>query len=162
RDEIPKSPRHPCTLRDLARWEHAVVRAARPGVLLSERPMSDQAFDDADDLPDAASDADLAATVASLVRADLGGDQPGAVLRSFSAAGGPARVRFARAWNDAMDVDGLGDWIAGDGARRPQAEALAPRLTPPDPAAEENQSVLAQIGCFSSWEAYTYSLIVVP
>jgi hypothetical protein len=124
--------------------------------------MSDQAFDDADALPDTASDADLASTVASLVRADLGGDQRGAVLRAFSAAAPPARIRFARAWNDAMDLDGLGDWIASDGARRSQAEALAPRLTPPDPAATDNEAVLAQVAGFSSWEAHAYPLLVVP
>jgi hypothetical protein len=124
--------------------------------------MSDQAFDDVDDLPDPASDAELAATVASLVRADLGGDQTGAVLRAFSAAGARARVRFAYAWTDAMDLDALGDWIAGDAGRRSRAEGLAPQLTPPDPAAAENQAVLAEMAGFSDWEAHPYPLIVVP
>jgi len=67
------------------------------------------AFDDADALSaPAVTDADRAATVAGLIRADLAGDTPDAVVRAYEGAPAAERAAFLHAWNDAMDVDGLG------------------------------------------------------
>jgi hypothetical protein len=124
------------------------------------------AFDDAAELepsPDEVSDADLAATVASLVRSDVAGVAPGAVERAVDAASsGAARLRFAFAWNDAMDLDGLGDWIAADAARRARGDALAVRVAPPDPSPAENACALAAIGAFTAGQGHAYPLIIVP
>src|SRR5579871_4348390 len=111
--------------------------------------MTSSAFDDADELSDGAPGPDLAATIASMVRADLSGDTPGAVLRSFTASGPTERIAFATAWNDAMNVGGLGDWIDADASLRSAACAIAVQLTPPDPDPDENAAMLAELSCFS-------------
>ena len=108
------------------------------------------------------SDEELAGTVGSLVRADLTGGQAGGVLRAFEAAGPSDRVRLAYAWNDAMGLDGLGDWIAADDGRRRAAAAIAPRLTPPDPTPGDDDAALAALRAFTGWSGFAYPLLVVP
>jgi hypothetical protein len=127
--------------------------------------MDEGPFDDGDALGAIAevSDAELAATVASLVRADLTDAQPGGVMRAFDAAAPSDRVRLAYAWNDAMAEDGLGDWIAADAGRRRAAAAIAPRLTPPDPGDDDAAlAALATFAAFTDWSSFAFPLLVVP
>jgi hypothetical protein len=121
------------------------------------------AFDDADALgTPAVTDADRAATIASLVRADLTGDTPGAVLRAFEGAPAAERAGFPWAWNDAMDVDGLGDWIDADPDRRTRACELAQHLAPEDPSPCENEAALAAVRAFTAWAGAAAAILVVP
>ncbi|APR76265.1 Hypothetical protein A7982_01612 [Minicystis rosea] len=126
-----------------------------------ERP----AFDDGDELRPASSDvsdAELAATVASLVRADLTGASVGAVMRSFEAGSAEEQRRFAFAWGDAMRIDGLGDWIAAEDERRARAETMAQQIAPFDPGPGESAVALDALAAFSTWSAHAYPLIIVP
>jgi hypothetical protein len=125
--------------------------------------MDEPAFDDADDLHDGSvTPEELAATVETLVRSDLTDSAPGAVLRAFEQGDAEARVGFAMAWNDAMDLNGLGDWIAEDPARQARAEEIAQRLTPPDPPEAACDEALARLRSFTAWHDYQYEMIVVP
>jgi hypothetical protein len=127
--------------------------------------MGDQAFDDADDLHPAGGEvapAELAATLAALIRADLGGVDPGAVERAFGAAGDAERRSLALAWGDALAVDALGDWIAADADRRAGAEGLALALAPPDPGMDEGAAALAALRAFGDWGRFPHPVLVVP
>ena len=106
--------------------------------------------------------AERAATVASLVRADLTGDTPGAVLRAFQSAPPSERSDLLFAWNDAMDVDGLGDWIDADAGRRARAQDLVRELAPPDPSPRENEAALAAARAYTSWDASPAAVVVIP
>lgn len=125
--------------------------------------MGDSAFDDAASLgDDSVTPVELATTVEALVRSDLSGVQPGAVLRSFEEGDADARVAFALAWNDAMDLNGLAEWIAEDAARQARAEDLAQRLTPPDPPEAACDEALARLRAFTEWRDYKYEMLIVP
>lgn len=126
--------------------------------------MSDEpAFFDADDLPDAAEALDLAATIGALIRADLVGDDPGAVLRALAAATTPAkREQLALAWTDAMGTGALRAWIDDDRSLRARAEELVMRVAPPDPGARESAIALALARDFGAWDEHAFAAIVVP
>ena len=121
------------------------------------------AFDDAASLgTPAVTGAARAATLAALVRADLAGDTPGAVERAFEAASGGERAAFAYVWNDAMDVDGLGDFIDADPDHRQRAEQLALLIAPPDPSPQENEPAVAAARAFTAWDGAAAAVLVVP
>ena len=127
--------------------------------------MGDQAFDDAGALQPGegeVSATELAATLAALIRADLEGDDPGAVARAFAAAAEADRWGFVCAWGDAMAVGALGAWIEADAARRAAAEALARALAPPDPGVEESAAALAALRAFDDWAGFEHPVLVVP
>lgn len=139
-----------------------VSRADPPAPPRYDSDVAEGAFDDAEDLDPEVRDADLAATVASLARADLAGADPGAVTRAFDAAPARGQARMAAAWGDAMARDGLGDWIDADAGRRARADQIALHLTPPDPAAPTNDAALAAIRAYDAWDRHAYPLIIVP
>ncbi len=121
------------------------------------------AFDDADKLAaPTVTPADRAATVAALIRADLAGDDPGAVVRAFDAASPAERADLLFAWNDAMDTGGLGDWIDADAGLRKRAQDLVLRLAPPDPSPRENAAALAAVRAYTQWDAAAAAVLVVP
>ena len=120
------------------------------------------AFDDADALSaPAVTDADRAATVAGLIRADLAGDTPDAVWRAYEGAPAAERAAFLYAWNDAMDVDGLGAFIDADADLQRRAGEIAARIAPPDPGPRENEAALAAIRAFTAWDGAA-AVLVVP
>jgi hypothetical protein len=121
------------------------------------------AFDDASSLgTPGATDADRAATLAALVRADLAGDTPGAVMRAFEAAPDAERASYGYTWNDAMGVDGLGDYIDADADRRQRAGQLAIGIAPPDPSPSENEPAIGEARAFSGWGDAPAAVLVVP
>jgi hypothetical protein len=106
--------------------------------------------------------ADSASTLASLIRADLAGDTPGAVLRAFEGAVPVDRDALLFAWNDAMDVGGLGDWIDADAGLRGRAQELVLCLAPPDPSPRENEAALDAVRAYTGWGAFAAAVLVVP
>lgn len=117
-------------------------------------------FTDADELT--APEGDLASVIRSLVRADLEGSNPGAVLRSHEAARAEDRDRFARAWNEAMSDEDLVAFIEGSAERREKAAAIAVAIAPPDPSPSHNAAARELIRTFDAWERYAHAAIVVP
>ena len=121
------------------------------------------AFDDADDLDaSGVSDAELASTLASLVRADVSGVRPGAVKSAVDAASPKDRPRLLLVLADAIRDAALADWIDADPARRRRAAAIAKAVAPPEPEASHNAAVLACFQAFGDWERFEYRLLVVP
>lgn len=121
------------------------------------------AFDDAASLgAPATTDAERAAILAALLRADLAGDTPGAVVRAFESAPAGERAAFPYAWNDAMDVDGLGDFIDADPDRRRRAAQIVVRIAPPDPSPRENAAAVAEARAFTGWDGAGAAVLVVP
>lgn len=120
------------------------------------------AFDDADDLdPPDVSDAELARTLAGLVRADLTGAVPGAVKGAVD--GTPKdRLRVLCALSDALADRALAGWIEASPTRRQRAVAIAKAIAPPDPGAAHNAVTAAAFRAFQGWERFPYRILVVP
>ena len=120
------------------------------------------AFDDADDLdPHGVSNAELVATITSLLRADVSGVRPGAVKSALDAAP-KDRASLLHALADALRDRSLATWIAADAARRARAIAIAQAVAPQDPGAQHNTIALASVRSFAQWERFEYRLIIVP
>jgi DUF218 domain len=120
-----------------------------------------EGFTDAGDLP-GASAAEMAPMIASLLRADLLGADPGAVERSFAAASPGDRRALLLAYNRALADDDLASWIEADAARRSRAEGIVLAIAPPDPSPEHNQASAAAFDGFDGWDRFPYGLIIVP
>lgn len=121
------------------------------------------AFDDADELRDAdATVADYVRLVAALLRADLSGTRPGAVLGMFASADAAVRDQLRFAAVDALADPALRAWIDASPRRVKGAMEVARAMTPPDVAAGENEAAEARVRAFSAWWRYPYQLIIVP
>lgn len=124
--------------------------------------MPKHAFDDADELeaPDV-TDAELAATFANLVRADVSGAVPGAVKGAIDEkAEDHGRMLLALA--DALQDPSLAQWLAASPGRKQRAAAIARAVAPPDPGAAHNVSTTAAFRAFRAWDDFPYRLLVVP
>ena len=123
------------------------------------------AFDDADELepsPAQVSDRDLAALLASLVRAELTGARPRALETTIRAAPSADHHRLLLCLGDALQDGELAGWIDEDDQRRRSALALVRALVPPDPGAAHNARAMAGIRAFAEWDRFEHRLLVVP
>jgi hypothetical protein len=122
-------------------------------------------FTDEAELPtpaSAQSEAELAVIVAALLRVDLSGVQPGALLRSFTAASPAEQLRLAFAWTAALQSDELAAWTDADAARRGAAEAIVLQIAPRDPSPDHNRASSAFLARGCSWDDTPYAVIIVP
>lgn len=127
--------------------------------------MPTDAFDDADELEVHAfdaSDADIASTLESLIRADLCGARPGAVVAAIRDAAPQDRFQLMLDLADALRDDDLVSWIEADSTRRERAVAIARTLAPRDPADAHNAAAVASVRRFDEWDGYEYRLLIVP
>lgn len=124
--------------------------------------MPSGAFDDADELdPTGVSSTDLAALFTSLMRADVSGVRPGAVVSTFQSSSSP-RSELLLALSDAVNTSGLFDWINADSERRTRSVAIAKALCPSDPAGVHNARAVRFFQQFSEWADFEYKLLIVP
>jgi DUF218 domain len=121
-------------------------------------------FTDADQLRplEAATGAELLALVAGLIRADLSGANPDAVVRAVEQAPAGDRPKLLTALNQAIGSDDLIAWIEAAEARRARAVQIATRLAPPDPSPGHNRAVDPCVRAFTDWGAHAYQVIIVP
>lgn len=136
------------------------------GYLLGGREPSpaDNAFDDAHELDvgTAAIGAEYTQVVASLMRAEISGTQPGAFLDTFRRASDGEKDRMRRAAATALEDAGLVEWIESSAERKQAALWLSTTITPPDVAKAENVKAEARVAAFTQWDRYAYDVIIVP
>jgi len=123
------------------------------------------AFDDADQLEPPrrdSTDAELVALFTSLVRAELAGAQPHAVVRTLAAALPADRHRLLLALADAFAADELLAWIAASPTREAGALAIAKAVAPPEPPGCDNAATFARMRSFTAWGDFAYRLLIVP
>jgi hypothetical protein len=120
------------------------------------------AFDDADDLQARdVSDGDLASTLTSLLRADLCGTRPGAVVSALDEAT-KDRARLLLALADALRDSELVAWIEESPTLKQRAIALAKAVAPRDPGASHNAAAIACFRGYRAWQSAAYRMIIVP
>lgn len=106
---------------------------------------------------------ELASLFRSLLRAELSGARPGAVLQVIEEATGSARERLAHALNDALrDDEELTQWIDADEDRRKRAGEIALRIAGEDISIRHNVTAVAALKGFRGFGDHAFHVIVVP